>query len=775
MARPSRFSPRSEALEALEARTVGRDELCESIVAGMTAAVRSGQARFELLLGPRGAGKSHLLGLVEGRLRNRLSDHAVVVGLPEELHPSSLVHLLAEILRSLPRDPEDGPVERQLAILAASPEDACDRAVSMIRATLRGLPLVIALENLDLVFAAIGRDGQLQLRAILQTERTWSIVASARSQVPAFSKESEPFFGTFVARMLEPLSAEGCRELLVRLACACGRDALAEELRTPAGLARVKTLRHVLGAYPRAMAFIFPHLHHERPEAVEEALHDLAEELTPYFQEQMSRLPPGQRPVAELLAERWTPLSVTEISNATFTHQATTSTHLRRLRQDAIVRCTKLGRECFYEISDPLFRIARAMKRDDLRARTFLRVLQAWYEAREPDAWGPGLGELSGFHEPSAAELGDYHETRFMPLLEGILHGKSHEVLSTLDRLEDDHPLRATLKAVALGCEGEHAQSLLELAAVGSRDAASTIGFVASFGELEDGHSEPLVVGLCTALHAIHEALGSEEGSPSSAVDALERVLRGVPNDARASATAIVLAAQVLPRLALARELALCWRIIEALQPNESEAWNAELASLVLRAWAVAEGTEAPLPTAVASAVEGSTHPLPRVARALAAFESEPLRALDELAACLGELRDVQLERAGIGDSTWWMVITASVLERPEERAPRQLFIGWLAARSPAARAMVSAAAVAGILHWVAFGRSLASMGSPGARDLLVALDLADAWRSMPAHPDLAYARLAAHERALVREIARAYGLDERHEALCRLCGVESP
>jgi hypothetical protein len=91
--RSSRFSPRLLGHEVLEQLTAAREPLLARLVGSLSAAILSGQGRFDLLVGPRGIGKSHLLGLVEGRMRAHadLCERLVIVALPEEFHPSSLL------------------------------------------------------------------------------------------------------------------------------------------------------------------------------------------------------------------------------------------------------------------------------------------------------------------------------------------------------------------------------------------------------------------------------------------------------------------------------------------------------------------------------------------------------------------------------------------------------------------------------------------------------------------------------------------------------------
>jgi DNA-binding transcriptional ArsR family regulator len=378
----SRFSPRSLEPAQLERLTVAREELLARLERVVTDAVVTGQARFDLLLGPRGAGKSHCIGLLEARLRAspQLSGRTIIVAPPEELHPTSLVAFLAAVLREFPDDADVGPVDDALRSLQRQQDGNQEqRAVDLIRARLGNRALVILLENLDELFDMLGREGQQRLRNILQTQRRWSIIASSRSLSPAFVKYEAPFHGTFNQHPLEPLSPEQCRDMLAALAVAHGQIDLEKILRAPKGMARVRGIHHLLGGNPRAMTFMFRQLDEQRLDHFELALADLADELKPYFQEQMTRQSPAQRAIMELLAESWRPLTVTEIAERGFISQASTSGALRNLRRDALVQERKLGREHFYELGDPLHRLARANERPREAIEAFARVIRWWY------------------------------------------------------------------------------------------------------------------------------------------------------------------------------------------------------------------------------------------------------------------------------------------------------------------------------------------------------------------------------------------------------------
>lgn len=84
--RSSRFSPRLVAPEVLEQLTVARGPMLTRVVGNLTAAIAAGHGRFELLVAPQGVGKSHMLGLVEARVRANveLQGRLVVVSLPNQ-------------------------------------------------------------------------------------------------------------------------------------------------------------------------------------------------------------------------------------------------------------------------------------------------------------------------------------------------------------------------------------------------------------------------------------------------------------------------------------------------------------------------------------------------------------------------------------------------------------------------------------------------------------------------------------------------------------------
>ena len=390
------FSPHSVEPERLEQLFIGRDRLLGELLDDLGRTVQSGSGRYEALVGPRGIGKSHVMALLKHRigLDDRLAPRVAMAWLGEEEHVNSLVALLARVLGALDSGSTD--TSDQVVRLRRTPaSDQEELAVSMLEQQTGDRALVLMVENLDDLLDALGRQAQQKLRNLLQSHPSWNVVATSCTWSAALANKGSPLYGSFVRRSLEPLTAELCHSMLVRLAQVHGHDDFLAELRGPRGMPRIRAIHHVVGGAPRAMAQLYPHLQRRTLEDLEGAFFELAEELTPYLQEQMRRRPAGQRPVLEALAESWRPLSVGELAERTFNTHQTTSGYLRYLNQDRLVLRYGVGREAFYSLAEPLFRIARSMKRPDGLAEAFVRCVAGWFteeEVEQPLQGLPGLG-----------------------------------------------------------------------------------------------------------------------------------------------------------------------------------------------------------------------------------------------------------------------------------------------------------------------------------------------------------------------------------------------
>jgi hypothetical protein len=492
--RNSRFSPRVVPAAALEQAFVGRHKLLDQLTKLLLQSATQGVGRYGLLTGPRGSGKSHLMTLLGHRLRPHAERGALLlVELGEEEHIAQLVAFLAKVLGGLP-DREGAPTAGELVRLVQKTPRAeqLNSAVSLMEERVGATPLVLLVENLDRLLDAIKPEGQSRLRALLAAHPGWCLFGASCTYGELFTSANAPFYHSFERFTLPPLALDDCVEMLRNLARLHGDFRLLGELSGATGRAQVGAIRHLLGANPRAFALVFPFLRHRRLNDLEGVFLDLAEELTPYFQEQMARRAAGQQPYLEQLAETWGTLSVSELAERCFDHPTTASGQLRYLHQDGLVRSFRLGRETFYELADPLHRIAWAMKRPERLPATLAKFVAAWIPRHEVGERLGGLGgmELSGNVYAMALKLPfedeSEHAERQMERIEQQENKAPEAAYEEAKALAEREPVFKHLqKAFELACrldapELEHyADKLLEIAEVPPR-----------LGEEEEGTGE---------------------------------------------------------------------------------------------------------------------------------------------------------------------------------------------------------------------------------------------------------------------------------------------
>ncbi|MCK6520683.1 AAA family ATPase [Myxococcota bacterium] len=477
----SRFSPRIVPADALEKTFVGRHRLLDHLTTILLQSARRKVGRYGLVHGPRGAGKSHLMALLGHRLRPAATaGELLLVELGEEEHIAQLVAFFAKILGALPeRAGEPSPAELVRTIQKTPRADQLRRAIGLLEERVGAQPLVLLVENLDRLFDAIKPEGQSRLRALLAAHPGWCLFGASCTYGEAFTSPEAPFFQSFERFTLPELSLDDSVEMLRNLARLHNDFKLLGQLGDTSGRAQVGAIRHLLGANPRALALVFPFLRHRRLNDLEGVFLDLAEELTPYFQEQMARRAAGQQPYLEQLAETWGTLSVSELAERCFDSPTTASGQLRYLHQDGLVRSFRLGRETFYELADPLHRIAWAMKRPERLPATLAKFVAAWIPRREVGERVGGLGgvDLSGSAYAMALNLPfedeSEHAERQMERIEQREDKAPEEAYEEAKALAEREPLFAhLLKAFQLACrlgapELEHyADKILEIAEV---------------------------------------------------------------------------------------------------------------------------------------------------------------------------------------------------------------------------------------------------------------------------------------------------------------------
>ncbi|HEX7240622.1 MAG TPA: tetratricopeptide repeat protein, partial [Longimicrobiaceae bacterium] len=404
----SRFTPSLMTPEVLERIFVQRGDLAQHLVEIIREGVLSPAKHHKLILGPRGIGKTHLLSLVHNRVvgQEDLVERMRVAWLrEEEWGVSSFLDLLHRILRTLVDtygDPDLRAGTEELFSLA--PKVAERRAGDLLRSFLDGRTLVVLAENLDDMFGGLGTKGQQRLRAYLQEEESWTIVSTAQGLFSGVSLHQSPFYGFFEVHHLQDLSVDDAATLIVNIARLVGDDDLATFVQSPAGRARIRAVHHLAGGNHRVYVILSEFLTRESLDELVEPFLKMIDGLTPYYQSRMAQLSSQQRKIIDFLAETRGAVPVKQIATRCFMTSQTASSQLKDLREKGYVRSTPIGRDSYYELSEPLMRIALEVKkqRED-PIRLFLDFLRYWYPRSE-------LEELLARVRPESALDREYLE-----------------------------------------------------------------------------------------------------------------------------------------------------------------------------------------------------------------------------------------------------------------------------------------------------------------------------------------------------------------------------
>ena len=358
----SRFTPSTMPEDLLERLFVVRKPVLESLMKRVGDLGNTPSPHHTLLVGPRGAGKTHLISLVYHRAKNQADTDGGkplrIAWLPED--PWTIVsyaRLLAAILERVA--PDTGVKSADEAEL-----DARLRSTSR-----KDGPVLVLMENVDQILDALGEVGQQKLRNLLQTESGVLIIGSTTRLDRSLSSHAAPFFGFFDTIRLEPFSPEEAREMLTALAREAGNAELAERLSSSGALARIHTIAHLAGGQPRLWALLGSALTVEELRDLAALLLSRFDDLTPYYQEQLARLSPLQRLVVAELAAADRPLPVKDIAERVGSDQRSVAKAVGDLAERGWLKpvstiFTELldRRRTYYDLAEPLARLAFQIK-----------------------------------------------------------------------------------------------------------------------------------------------------------------------------------------------------------------------------------------------------------------------------------------------------------------------------------------------------------------------------------------------------------------------------
>ncbi|MFZ2807859.1 MAG: hypothetical protein WA081_04030 [Desulfosalsimonadaceae bacterium] len=402
MARHLNYNPGRDSIEYLEAITCGENRLSilEQLVLSLKAEIGRPNHQHHLLIGPRGAGKTHLLRLLTGA---RIPDDPALaaaylpVVMPEETplrSPGDLflkfVDKLAEILREPPAGltRNDAEAARGVCLTALTtakglrdPLERLDVMAAALASAAKAMGRIIlpVAENMDQTFylgAQRSRknplDEQWALRRHLQDSAHLLLIAAAPSIFGAVGDPGKPFFDFFRTHELQSLSSDEVLEIIrLRLkheASNPGPDGMRNERvqclldhfvkETP----QLRGILAITGGLPRFTHLTYEVIIETDVNQVLDTLNGFLDNLTPYFQHRLDPrvIPQPEIDLLHVLALARGPQQPTELADELYGVPANeVSELLGRLQERGLVKRAGRpgGQAVTWDLIEPLYRV----------------------------------------------------------------------------------------------------------------------------------------------------------------------------------------------------------------------------------------------------------------------------------------------------------------------------------------------------------------------------------------------------------------------------------
>ena len=372
----------------------------------------------QLVIGPRGSGKTSLLLRVAAEVRRdaALAPRCFPVVFAEESYEVATagefwLECLTNLATQAPRREEAPDLHRTVEELRAIRGDdlaLADRCLGALLdfADREGKRLVLMVENVNMLFGDMADpDAGWRLRKILQTEPRIIVFASATSHFDEIDHPDRALYDLFRIRPLRPLDTKQCAVLWETVS---GRR-LAPET--------VRSLEILTGGSPRLISIVARFGAGLSFRDLMAHLLDLIDDHTEYFKGHLESLPAQERRVYLALAALWKPATTREIADHARLETSTCSAQLARLGERGVVGVAGgSARRKQYYLTERLYNIYYLLRRrrgPDQLVEALIRFMQSYYSPPELkdisarmvyDAAGPGA-EMRSLHRIALARL----------------------------------------------------------------------------------------------------------------------------------------------------------------------------------------------------------------------------------------------------------------------------------------------------------------------------------------------------------------------------------
>ena len=397
--------------------------------------------RHQIVIGPRGSGKTSLLLRIAAEVR-RDADLAAsffpVVFAEESYEVSTAgefwLECLARLADQAPQREDVPDLQRAVADLRTTHDDQAlgERCLAAVLdfADREEKRLVLMVENLNMMFRdMMDPDAGWRLRKVLQTEPRIILLGSATSRFDEIDKQDHALYELLRVLTLRPLNTDECALLWKAVS---GQNRPTNTIRS---------LEILTGGSPRLLAIVARFGAGLSFRELMSNLLNLVDDHTEYFKSHLESLPAQERRVYLALADLWKPALTREIAERARLATSKCSAQLMRLVERGVVLVAGgSARRKQYYLSERMYNIYYLLRRgQDRLVEVLIRFMASYYSPDELNEIGNRIAREAEDVEPGMRSLYQSASAKLVAISVQVRQGNEKRVEMGAGPVDDAH------------------------------------------------------------------------------------------------------------------------------------------------------------------------------------------------------------------------------------------------------------------------------------------------------------------------------------------------
>ena len=427
------------------AQFVARHDILDALLRRLRAVKPDQMGQHQILIGPRGMGKTSLLRRLAIEINSQPDLNARYIPLRFREEQYNVLRLgdfwrnCGEALAEWAEASGQTALANRLDATLPGPDWAGDDSSAErfeAEVTALGRRAVLLVDNLDLIIDALPDKDRWVLRKCLQRRSGPVTIGAATQLLKDSADRSAAFYEFFQPHHLEPLDENETKKCMFALAHRrgeLGRPVLAVLAQQPG---RLKTLHTLTGGNPRILALIYRLLESAESDAALADLEILLDQVTPYYKARIEEYQtPQQRAVIDAIGLHWDPITTGDLSRITDIPSTTLSPLLIKLKREGLIENVETsssyaGHQFVERFLNIWYLMRHGTRRAKQKMRWLVAFLSSYYSPLE-------LSEIASRLQ-SNKKLGGWHPDYVFALNEALRRNLIYENLNSRFVLKTD-------------------------------------------------------------------------------------------------------------------------------------------------------------------------------------------------------------------------------------------------------------------------------------------------------------------------------------------------